>query len=214
MPQAEPEPAVSMLPKEFFDEILPSVGDLAELKLVLFVARLSARSGSGLVEVSDLLSPQILRAVAPSTSPQPAELRLQQSLQRAVANGHLYRLNVRGGDVSRTYVLLATAANRDVVQRIEAGEIPPSEVPKLKGGDTVEVYRPNLFSFYEQNIGPLTPLVAEQLRDAERSYPRAWVEEAMRRALTYNKHSWRYVQTILNEWETVGGPDTGARGRS
>src|SRR5947209_10792589 len=87
MPQAEPERGLHALPDEFFDEILPAVTDLAELKVVLYIARLSARSGHPAVGVSQLMSPEIIRAVAPAMSPRPAELRLQQSLERAVANG-------------------------------------------------------------------------------------------------------------------------------
>src|SRR5947209_8783441 len=187
MPQAEPERGLHALPDEFFDEILPAVTDLAELKVVLYIARLSARSGHPAVGVSQLMSPEIIRAVAPAMSPRPAELRLQQSLERAVANGYLYRLSVSRERERVTYLVLATEANRDFVRRVEGGESRALGLLHVDGRDTVDVYRPNIFSFYEQHIGPLTPLIAEQLRDAERSYPRTWVEEAIRRALAYNK---------------------------
>jgi hypothetical protein len=43
--------------------------------------------------------------------------------------------------------------------------------------------RPNLYRLYEENIGPLTPLVADALRDAENTYAIEWIEEAIRIAV-------------------------------
>ena len=42
----------------------------------------------------------------------------------------------------------------------------------------VEVDRPNIFALYEQNIGLLTPLIAEDLKDAINHYPEEWIEAA------------------------------------
>ena len=35
--------------------------------------------------------------------------------------------------------------------------------------------KPNIFSLYEANIGIITPLIAEELKDAELQYPEAWI---------------------------------------
>ena len=51
-------------------------------------------------------------------------------------------------------------------------------------------------------------MLAEELRDAERTYPRRWIEEAMRIAVDYNRHSWPYVVSILRRWEEEGAPDS------
>src|SRR5581483_2462354 len=67
--------------------------------------------------------------------------------------------------------------------------------------DEIVIHRPNVYALYEQHLGPLTPLLAEQLRDAERMYPRAWIEGAILQAVHYNKRNWRYVQAILADWE-------------
>jgi DnaD/phage-associated family protein len=64
--------------------------------------------------------------------------------------------------------------------------------------------RPNIFTLYEQNIGMLTPLIAEQLRDAEQTYPAAWIEDAFREAVSLNKRSWKYIHAILERWRTEG----------
>ena len=53
--------------------------------------------------------------------------------------------------------------------------------------------RPNIFKLYEENIGPLTPLIADALKDAEQTYPPAWVAEALGEAVKNNKRNWKYV---------------------
>ncbi|MCH8052144.1 MAG: DnaD domain protein, partial [Chloroflexi bacterium] len=63
---------------------------------------------------------------------------------------------------------------------------------------------PNIFALYEENIGSITPLIADELKDAEKRYPAEWVREAVREAVELNKRSWRYVASILRRWETEG----------
>ena len=57
--------------------------------------------------------------------------------------------------------------------------------------------RPNIYTLYEENIGPLTALIAEELREAEETYPADWIEEAFREAVRMNKRNWKYVHAIL-----------------
>ena len=57
---------------------------------------------------------------------------------------------------------------------------------------------------YERNIGILTPMMAEILRDAEKEYPAGWIEEAMRIAVEHNARSWKYVAAILERWKKEG----------
>jgi DnaD/phage-associated family protein len=68
----------------------------------------------------------------------------------------------------------------------------------------VEIDRPNIFALYEQNIGLLTPLIAEDLKDAISHYPEEWIEAAFREALQHNKRKWSYISAILRRWETEG----------
>ena len=65
----------------------------------------------------------------------------------------------------------------------------------------------NIFALYERNIGILTPMVADELREAERLYPESWIEEAFKEAAVLNKRSWRYVARILERWATEGKDD-------
>jgi len=83
-------------------------------------------------------------------------------------------------------------------------------------GEGEEVYlsrelaprKPNIFALYEENIGLLTPLIAEELKEAEKRYPQKWIEEAFREAVELNKRSWRYIARILESWAS-GGKESG-----
>ncbi len=68
----------------------------------------------------------------------------------------------------------------------------------------VQIERPNIFVLYEQNIGLLSPLIAEELKDAAEQYPAEWIEAAFREAVQQNKRKWSYIRAILRRWETEG----------
>ena len=195
------------LPVEFFDRILVETEELPELKVVLHTSYLAARQGTPAVALDDLLAADVVRSVAGSNSPEPGELRLIRAVDRAVANGSLLRVSLQVKGQTKTLLLLASAHNRGIVDRLRVDDPSVWDELDLEPGGEVTLYRPNVFGFYERHIGPLTPLIAEQLRDAERSYPRSWIEQAILTAVDYNKRNWRYVQTILTRWEETGAPD-------
>jgi DnaD/phage-associated family protein len=71
--------------------------------------------------------------------------------------------------------------------------------------------RPALIGLYEQNIGLVTPMLIDELREAEDRYPREWIEEAMREAVRANARSWRYIRKVLERWATNGRHDAADR---
>jgi DnaD/phage-associated family protein len=203
---------VLQLEVELFRDLLPRVRDFTEIKAVLYVAFLSARDGRPVVLLKSLMRPETLRDVAGSESPEPAESRVRAGLDRAVANGVLLRIIQRQGNDVEVGFLLATANNRELVERLRGNDPEAAEALGVADESEVSIFRPNVFALYERAIGPLTPLVAEHLRDAERSYPRGWIEQAMDEAVLYNRRNWRYIEAILARWEMTGGPD-GVSGR-
>jgi DNA replication protein len=62
----------------------------------------------------------------------------------------------------------------------------------------------NIFALYEKNIGIITPMIAEELKDADKLYPPQWIEEAFKEAVTLNKRSWKYIARILERWASEG----------
>jgi DnaD/phage-associated family protein len=63
---------------------------------------------------------------------------------------------------------------------------------------------PNIFKLYEENVGPLTPLIADMLRDAEKIYAPEWLAEAFTIAVTRNVRNWKYIEAILKRWKEKG----------
>ena len=64
--------------------------------------------------------------------------------------------------------------------------------------------QPNIFALYEDNIGTIGPMLAEELKEAEERYPAYWITEAFQTAVDENKRSWRYINGILRRWASQG----------
>jgi len=71
--------------------------------------------------------------------------------------------------------------------------------------------RPSVFALYEQNIGVVTPMLAEELRSALEKYPESWIEDALRLAVENNARSWSYAHAILERWWREGRTDEANR---
>jgi DNA replication protein len=50
----------------------------------------------------------------------------------------------------------------------------------------------------------LTPMLAEELKEAEKEYPAEWIADAFRIAVKQNKRSWAYINGILKRMKTEG----------
>ena len=67
--------------------------------------------------------------------------------------------------------------------------------------------KPNIFRVYEENIGALTPIIAEILKIAEKDYGSDWIVDAITLAVKNKKRNWRYCETILARWREEGKDD-------
>jgi DNA replication protein len=206
------------VPDDFFSKLLPETDSLPELKVLLHVFwRLYRRKREvKFLTFEDLAADAVLmRSLAGDGDPEGA---LRAALQSALDHGALLRAAVESDGQRRDLYFVNGQAGREAVARAEAGEVtvprPPRAGPQVKKPEP-----PNIFVLYEQNIGVLTAMIAEELREAEKLYPAAWIEEAFREAVSLNKRSWRYISRILERWSTEGkghgepGRDTGKKGR-
>jgi DnaD/phage-associated family protein len=65
--------------------------------------------------------------------------------------------------------------------------------------------KPNIFKIYEQNIGALSPLLSDELKEIEKDYPEdGWFEDAVKEALKMNVRNLKYIKSILQRWKTKG----------
>ena len=197
------------VPDLFFSELLPEIDHLGELKVTLHIFFLLSQqkgqrpctSGEELAGDRCLLDGLASQAVSP-------EEVLHDALERAVARRTLLRVTAGEDANQRDWYFVNSEKGRQAVDDLLAGKWMPSE-----SGEQVrlQVQRPNIFILYEQNIGPLTPLLAEELGEAEDTYPASWIEDAFREAVELNKRSWRYIQRILERWAAEGRTDETSR---
>jgi DNA replication protein len=194
------------VPNLFFADLLPAVDHLGELKVTLYCFwRLSLKEGTfRYVRRAEFLADDtLLRGLA--VGRREAEAALEDALERAVARGTLLHVSVQGAAAAEDLYFMNTPKGRAAIEGLTRGEWRPSGDPETPIDLLVE--RPNIFNLYEQNIGPLTPMIAEELRDADETYPAAWIEEGIRLAVTNNARSWRYVLAILERWRAEGKDD-------
>ena len=59
-------------------------------------------------------------------------------------------------------------------------------------------------TLYEQEIGALTPLIADALADAEKTYPIEWIPEAIKIAVERNARNWKYILMVLKNAKNAG----------
>lgn len=197
------------VPNLFFTELLPAIDHLSELKVTLHIFWLLAqkREEHPCVSVRELASDhRLLEGLAePGLSPEEA---LRDALERAVARRTLLRVSAGQGTDDQDWYVVNSERGRQAAEDIVAGRWTPAEARQAVH---LDVQRPNIFVLYEQNIGPLTPLLAEELMEAEETYPDPWIKDAFREAVELNKRSWRYILRILERWAAEGREDETSR---
>jgi len=190
------------VPNRFFSELLPLIDDLDELRLTLycFWALQQQEGEHRYLTRRDVLADDLFLSSF-GAERDAAEARVQAALDRAAARGTLLGVRVESAGGAQDVYFMNTARGRNAVQAIREGRFEPGtrEYPVALLAE-----RPNIYALYEQNIGPLTPLIGDQLREAEQDYPPAWIEEAIGLAVERNARNWRYVLGILKRWQAEG----------
>jgi len=197
------------IPNLFFSSLLPQISDVVELKVTLhlFSALYRKRAYPRFATHRELLGDPSLMAGRKEEGEPPEEV-LRRGLDMAVQRGTALRLVLTGDDEPEEAYFLNTDSDRQVVAKILNGELALSGLKAAKRPAETELEeQPNIFALYEQNIGMLTPMIAEELREAEKVYPEAWIKDAIGEAVNLNKRSWRYISRILERWMTEGRKD-------
>ncbi len=192
------------IPAMFFRELLPEIDHLGELKICLYLFwRLDRMEGTfRYLRREDFAADERLM-LGLAESPEQAQAALDEALERAVSHGILLRARLATDKNQGSYYFLNSPRGRAAVQALEKGEWQPGSSDP-GGLAELAAERPNVFRLYEENFGPLTPMIAEALGEAEDSYPARWIEEAMQIAVENNARNWRYVMAILERWQSEG----------
>ncbi len=183
------------LPNQLFTDLLPRIDDLPELKVTLLVlwrlARRRAQVAPWITE-AELLADTIISQALGDDAP----AALSSAVGRAVRRGTLLQVEWERRDGQREWRYLANSPRGRMAAAALRRGVEPAQA-------TIHE-RPNIYTLYEENIGPLTALLSEDLQEAEETYPAAWIEAAFREAVRLNKRSWKYIHAILKAWQTEG----------
>jgi DNA replication protein len=192
------------VPDSVLASLVIDVESLYELKCVLRTVWLEGRHGTHpkFVTLSQLLSDSIL-AQGFSRLDHPEEA-IRDALRKAVRHGLLLHLSVNMASIEEQVFLINSPANQKALEKMKANELTPSHLPQAEYFQVPIENRPNIFTLYEENIGILTPMVAEDLKEAEATYPWPWILDAFREAVERNKRSWRYIAKIMERWAAEG----------
>lgn len=172
------------IPDAFFRELLADMQDAGELKVSLYALWRFEHMESRLHVLREADFNEVLPEAA-------------SALEKAVQRGTLLRVKQEAGNFYFLNSPRGRAAAQAYVKNPQAGlGSSMASQPPLE--------QPNIFKLYEENIGLLTPLMAEALKDAEINYPPEWLAEALEIAVKSNKRSWKYVEAILRRWKEEG----------
>jgi len=179
--------ASSPLPDVFFRRLLAQIDSLAELKVTLYALwRIEHMEGPFRALSEADFDPRDLGLAAED---------IRSGLEAARKRGSM----LRSEHEAQALYFINSPQGRSAAQAFADRGLPAaSEL----GSRPLE--RSNIFRLYEENIGPLTPLIADALNDAEATYSAAWVADAIELAVKHNKRNWKYAEAILRRWKEEG----------
>jgi DnaD/phage-associated family protein len=194
------------IPEQFFQHVLLNIDNLGELKLTLYIFwHLEHMEGPlHYLRFTDLLKDsQLVQSMG--KDPDKARSALEVALRKTFMRGTLLQADITNEEGQEKIICLNSPKGRAVMDAIQRGEWRVTDHLH----QPIEFYseHPNIFQLYEANIGPLTPMIADALRDAEKTYQASWVEDAFRIAVERNKRNWHYIEAILHRWQEGGRDD-------
>ena len=172
------------IPSLFFKELLPQIDDLDELKVTLYALWLFTR----------------------------LEGEIRYLKEENFTGDTLLQAAVPEGESELVIYFFNSPRGQAAFQSVADGSWRPSD------GDlpapTLSLEQPNIFQLYEENIGPLTPLIADTLREAEKEFPEDWIRQAVGIAVSNNVRKWNYIEAILHSWQDGGRDERQDRGHT
>ena len=178
---------LTQIPDTFFQQLLHEITDINELKIAIYA----------LWRIEHMDSP--FRALCESDfDAKDLGLVLEEirsGLEKAVERGTL----IRSQHEADVFYFLNSPRGRAAADAFAKGNW--RESAQIR---SAPMERPNIFKLYEDNIGPLTPLIADALKDAEETYQPEWIAATIELAVKNNKRNWKYCEAILKRWKEEG----------
>jgi DnaD/phage-associated family protein len=203
----------AFIPPEFFSNILPKIQDLYVLKTTLYIIWFIYQNESEFPYVTtNQLEMDALFLSGLGVSEVEQLNNLHKSIKRAIENNILLDPNIILNRDDLPLYFLNTPKGKHAIKLLKNGSLKIV----LENDSPVKLTeaRPNIFQIYEENIGVITPIIAETLTDLEETYPREWIDEAIKEAIKNNVRKLRYIEVILKNWQEEGKYERTDRRRS
>ena len=181
----------TQIPNSFFRTLLKEIDDLAEMKVTLyFLWRIKhMESNFRCLNRMDIIEDKpFMTGITPD--------ELDTGLEKAVRRGSLLRVERPEG----IFYFLNSPRGRANAEAMVKGTWGSANQP----ASPPPTEKSNVFKLYEQNIGPLTPMIADVLKEAEQEYPSLWIEQAFKIAVVNKVRKWVYIEAILRSWKEEG----------
>jgi len=177
----------TQIPDSIFHQLIKEIDDVAELKITLYVLwRVEHTEGPFRTMCETDFDEKELGLSADG---------VRLGLEKAVQRGSL----LRSQNAAEVFYFLNSPRGRAAAEAFAKGQW--RESARIM---SAPLERPNIFRLYEENIGPLTPLIADALKDAETLYSEAWIADTIELAVKNNKRNWKYCEAILKRWKAEG----------
>jgi len=185
------------IPEVFITRALPLMTSLDEARVCLQFFRLLKGDADSFLSLEEVLNEEYADDITITKE------RISSALSLACEHGVLQQVIYH----KEVYYFLNSPRSRAIQRANEKGVWRPGAGSEA----AAHIERPNIYTLYEQNIGPLTPLISQILADAENTYPAGWVEDAIQIAVKKNVRNWNYVEAILRSWKEKGRNETDRR---
>ncbi len=189
------------LPQALLRDLVPSMSDPAELIVTLYAVEAIARQRRypRRVSVADLReSRALIEALARLCGDREVEDAFDEGLSAAVERGALLQDRVVTNGRWVEWIALNDVDGR---RALELG----AALPALKQvGGRLEVASSAPGVWQDAFGTPMPPILAEEVKAAESRYGSERLHDAFAEAAANNVRSWRYVEAILERWETEG----------
>jgi DNA replication protein DnaC len=195
------------VPEDFFTQLLPKINDLVQMKVLLYLIWHveQQESNVGFFKVNEIQLDPILLEMTGGVE------NLGFAINNLVKLGAVLKADQNWLD--ETYYFINGPQGRAAIEAIKSGRWQKPgqrQLPIHLSGN-----KKNIFQLYEENIGPVTPMMADILKLDEATYPQTWIEEAVQIAVKRNARNWKFIQAILERWQNEGrGNEEDHRNRS
>jgi DNA replication protein len=202
-----PRVDVTPLPNLFFSEVLPGIENPAEIKVLLHIFfLLSRRRGyPKFVSYQELSNDPVMIKGLGTLVPHIDNV-LKEALDLAVGHGILVSIPIVVNDMHDYAYFINNQSEKETFSKIFDGRLKIPNI-SIRKEEPVPAQETDIYNLYEQNIGMLTPIIAEELQEAEHRYPADWIQEAFKEAARANVRNWKYINSILKRWEREGKKD-------